>query len=239
VKSDAPLQRNADFDRFSASIAATEDAILDAGLRGAFHATVVRYPLIYGPRQLAPREWSIIRRIQDGRRRIVLPDNGLALRSRGHAANMAKALLLIMERASETSGTVLNISDERVLSLREWATCIAAEMGAQIEWVNLPWELALPARPYAPRPSHFVMDIDHLLSLGYRDQMSALEAIAHTARWYRENPIELGGQEETQLRDSFDYAAEDALMDAFDTTQADVHLAEAQTGRRRYLYREQ
>ena len=33
-----------------------------------------RYPYVYGPHQVVPREWSIVRRVLDGRRRIVLAD---------------------------------------------------------------------------------------------------------------------------------------------------------------------
>jgi nucleoside-diphosphate-sugar epimerase len=32
-----------------------------------FRVTHIRYPYFYGPRQLAPREWSVTRRIRDGR----------------------------------------------------------------------------------------------------------------------------------------------------------------------------
>ena len=42
-------------------------------------------PYIYGPYQLVPREWCIIRRILDKRPHIILPDGGLTLATHGYA----------------------------------------------------------------------------------------------------------------------------------------------------------
>ena len=57
-------------------------------------ATHLRYPLIYGPNQLLPREWLIVRRILDGRPHIILPDGGLTLRTAAFTENAAHALLI-------------------------------------------------------------------------------------------------------------------------------------------------
>ncbi len=63
----------------AAKIVASEEAVFDASAT----ATHFRYPLVYGPHQLLPREWMIVRRILDGRRRIIVPDAGLQIRTRG------------------------------------------------------------------------------------------------------------------------------------------------------------
>ena len=49
---------------------------------------------MYGPHQLVPLEWCIVRRILDGRPSIVLPDGGLTLLLVGYAENLAHAVLL-------------------------------------------------------------------------------------------------------------------------------------------------
>jgi nucleoside-diphosphate-sugar epimerase len=63
-------------------------------------ATHFRYPYVYGPYQLAPREWSIVRRVLDGRRRIVVADDGLTLHHHGYTENLAHALLLAVDQPS-------------------------------------------------------------------------------------------------------------------------------------------
>ena len=76
--------------KFSALIAQTEDAVFDA------HPTAAhfRYPYVYGPYQVSPREWSVVRRILDKRPFIIVSDGGQHLTTRGYAGNLAHALLL-------------------------------------------------------------------------------------------------------------------------------------------------
>src|SRR3954452_15247829 len=83
---------------------------------------------------------------------------------------------------------------------------------------DMPYDLAAPARPLLaqPFPSHRVLDVSKLRAvLGYRDPVPAREAVAATARWLAANPVPPGAQEEYVLTDPFDYAAEDALIDAW------------------------
>ena len=56
-----------------ARIVQTEDAFFEAHPDGA----LFRYPLIYGPGQINPREWLVVRRILDGRRRVIVADGGV------------------------------------------------------------------------------------------------------------------------------------------------------------------
>src|SRR5690606_33586116 len=72
VREDAPVADDEAEERFGRLIALTEEAVF------AHHptATVFRYPYVYGAYQLVPREWSIVRRVLDGRRHILLADGG-------------------------------------------------------------------------------------------------------------------------------------------------------------------
>ena len=76
-----------------ARIVATEDVVFDAHP----DATMFRYPQIYGPGQIIPREWMIVRRVLDGRRRVIVADGGLTLRTVGYSANVAQALVLTVD----------------------------------------------------------------------------------------------------------------------------------------------
>ena len=182
-----------------------------------------RYPYAYGPYQVVPREWSIVRRILDGRQRIVVPDDGLTLHHHGFTQNLAHAVLLGIDQPDAAAGKVFNAADEEVLSLRQVIELIATALDHELELVSMPWDLAVPARPLMAQPlaTHRVLDLTRLKSdLGYRDLVPARDAVALTARWLAEHPITPGAQEEMVLTDPFDYRAEDQLMDAWRALRA-------------------
>src|SRR5690606_34457613 len=52
-------QRN----KFAYRMAQAEEALFQAHRDGHYNATYIGYPLLYGPRQPGPQEWSIVRRI--------------------------------------------------------------------------------------------------------------------------------------------------------------------------------
>src|SRR5690606_29778947 len=82
-------------------IVETEEGLMQAHADEKFSLTHLRYPNLYGPRQLAPREWSIIRRLRDGRRRLPILDAGLTLESRSFVRNAAHAVLLTVDHEKE------------------------------------------------------------------------------------------------------------------------------------------
>jgi nucleoside-diphosphate-sugar epimerase len=181
-------------------------------------ATHFRYPYLYGPYQPAPREWSVVRRILDGRRRIVVADEGLTLHHHCYTENCAAAVVTGIEHPERGAGTIFNVGDEEVLSIRQMVELCAIELGADLEIVSMPYDLAVPAWPLLaqPLPTHRVLDLTRLHhQLGHRDVVPAREGVRRTARWLAEHPPERGGIEEQVLTDPFDYAAEDALIDSW------------------------
>jgi len=73
------------------------------------------------------------------------------------------------------------------------------------------------------------MDLTRLRdALGYRDRVPARTALAATARWLADHPLERGATEETVLTDPFDYDAEDRLVDAWVAARESMELAVAQ-----------
>jgi len=177
-------------------------------------ATHFRYPYVYGPRQLAPREWCVVRRILDGRPFLILPDDGLTLIPFGYADNLAHALLLAIDQPQSSKGEIFNCGDDEKLTIRQVAELITIELGYDWDFLSMPAHLAVPARPLMMnyRTTHRVMDTSKLRSLlGYRDLVPARQAVRLTARWLADNPPGRGGYEETALQDPFDYRAEDTL----------------------------
>jgi nucleoside-diphosphate-sugar epimerase len=214
VFEDAPLVRDPADDEKGYRIVRTEEAVFEHH-PGATH---FRYPYLYGPHQLVPREWCIVRRILDGRRRIVIPDDGLTLHHHGYTENAAHALLLALDRPDAAAGRIYNIGDEEVLTIRQVVELAAAALDHPLELISMPSDLALPARPLLmqPLPTHRVLDLGLIRAeLGYRDVVPAREAVPRTARWLAEHGPEPDGQEEMVLTDPFDYEAEDRLIDAW------------------------
>ena len=218
---DAPTVAEPSEDEKGFRVARTEERVF------ALHPDAVhfRYPYAYGPYQLVPREWCIVRRALDGRRRIVLPDAGLTLHHHGFTRNLAHAVLLGIDRPEAAAGKLFHAADEEVLSLRQVVELVAAALGHRFELVSMPHTVAVPARPLLaqPLPTHRVLDLTRIKSvLGYRDAVPAREALALTARWLAEHRPEPGGAEEQILTDPFDYEAEDRLIDAWQAALASL-----------------
>ncbi len=221
----APLVATEAEDTKGVRIARTEAIVLEQHPS----ATHFRYPYVYGPYQLVPREWCIVRRILDRRPFIVVPDDGLTLCHFGYAENLAHAVLLAVDQPDASAGQIYNCGDEEVLTLRQVVELVAGALACPLEIVSLPYTLAVCARPLVMqhRSTHRVFDLGKLRGqLGYRDVVPAREALARTARWLAAHPLAAGGVEEKVLQDPFDYAAEDALVAAWRKALAAMPLPE-------------
>jgi nucleoside-diphosphate-sugar epimerase len=227
VRETAPLITDESDDRFGYLIARTEEEVFEHHAT----ATVFRYPYVYGPYQLVPREWSIVRRILDGRRRLIVPDAGMNMSTHGWAGNLAQAVLLAVDRPDASAGRSYNCGDLDQLSIRQIVEVIASALGASIEQVSLPGDLAGPGRTLTLGGRHHqLMDLAAIRAdLDYEDVLPAVEAIAETARWYAKNRPDPGGEIEQRLGDTFDYATEDHLMDAADRAKDLVRRAAAES----------
>jgi nucleoside-diphosphate-sugar epimerase len=225
VGEDADLVRDEAIDSKGYRIVRTEEAVY-AAHPGATH---FRYPYLYGPHQPVPREWSIVRRVLDGRRRMIVADDGLTLHHHGYTENVAAAVLRAVLHPEVAAGTIFNVGDEEVLTVRQVVELCAAALGTDLELVSMPYDLAVPAHPLLaqPLPTHRVLDLSRLHHrLGHRDVVPAREAVAKTARWLAEHRPEPGGQEETVLTDPFDYDAEDRLIESWLAARASVRVPE-------------
>ena len=216
VDEQAPVVAQPEEDEKGYRVARTEEYVFASHPRAAHF----RYPYAYGPLQVVPREWSIVRRILDGRRQIIVAGDGLTLHHHGYTENLAHAVLSGIDRPDDAAGYAFNCGDDEVLTIRQVIEIIATELSVDLDIVSMPFELAIPARPLLaqPSPTHRVLDTSLLKTrLGYRDVVPAREAVARTARWLVENPIAPGAPEEFVLTDPFDYPAEDQLIAMWQT----------------------
>jgi nucleoside-diphosphate-sugar epimerase len=214
--------------RFSRLIAESEQHVLARHEAGAFRGAIIRYPSIYGPRQLYPREWSIIRRVLDRRPHLIVPDAGLTLITRCAAVNAAHFALTLIDRIDVAAGQTFNAADTQQYSLAQWIRLTAAAAGGELELVPLPFELAGPGRTLFPVPhtAHGLVSVAKARDvLGYADPVPAAEALAQTVRWYLEHPPDQATTD--RMIDKFDYAAEDRAIDGYRAATAGLLAAQA------------
>ncbi|MFK7898763.1 MAG: NAD-dependent epimerase/dehydratase family protein [Myxococcota bacterium] len=221
TREDGPRVMDPSEDEKGYRVARTEEFLFEAQP----DATHFRYPWVYGARQGAPREWSVVRRILDKRPHIIVADGGLSLSHFGYAENVAHAMMLAVDQPEKSKGQVYNTGDQEVLSIHQMIEIVAQSMGHTWDIVSMPWEIAWPARPLVAQPwtTHRIVSIAKLeQELGYTDLVTPREGLARTARWLAENRPEPGGMEEMVLDDPFDYAAEDALVKQYRAAMAGI-----------------
>lgn len=221
VKEDDALASADGVDSFSKQVRESEKVVMQAHAEGRYNATHFRYPIVYGPRHIGAPEWSIIRRVRDGRKRVILPGGGMALLSRGYAGNIAHGLMLAVDKPEASGGQIYNICDDRVLYNREWVRMVAALLDWQFEFVEIPFDMLPAGFRAAPTQTlfrwHRVMDTSKIrMQLGYGDPIPVEQALAETVQWYTERPVPSRGEVEQNNGDPFDYEVEDQIMQLYD-----------------------
>ncbi|HEX7288770.1 MAG TPA: NAD-dependent epimerase/dehydratase family protein [Candidatus Angelobacter sp.] len=182
-----------------------EEAVLgDRELSG----TVLRLPMVYGPGDPLHRFHHILKRMDDGRRHIIFPDDVAAWRTpRGFVENVGAAIALAAT-SDQAEGRIYNVCETESFSELEWAQKIAQAVGWKGEFLVLPRDQA---------PQHLVMpariEQDMAASserlrreLGYREPISMAEAMQRTIVWERAN------QPAQPMYAPFKYAEEDEAL---------------------------
>ena len=220
--------------RFAHRIVRTEEAVFAAHP----DATHLIYPIVYGPRTVWPWEWSVIKRIRDGRRRLLIADEGLAVHSRVAAANAAALVLTVIDHPELAKGQIYNAGDEVQYSVRQWVELLIERLGAagqvdaDVEIVSVPSAVApLVKAMYVPTS---VSLADHALfdtakaryQLGHRDAVGTRDALDELLAWYGDNPVDPATS--PAFVDAFDYDGEDVLLDAWSSAVADLRGVIAQ-----------
>jgi nucleoside-diphosphate-sugar epimerase len=214
--------------KFARKIAETEQAVFAAHPE----ATHVIYPIVYGPRTMWPWEWSVVKRIRDGRDTLLVADEGMAVHSRVAARNAAALLLRVVDRPEVAKGQVYNAGDDVQYSVRQWVELLCERLGASPEIVSLPSSIApLVKAMYVPTSvslaDHAVFDTAKArYQLGHRDVIGVRDAIDELLAWYKVNPVDPARS--PSFVDSFDYDFEDRLLAAWSDAVATVRAGSAQ-----------
>ncbi len=201
--------------KFGYQMARAEEALFAAHAAGHYQATQIAYPILYGPRQPGAHDWCVMRRVLDGRRRFIIADGGIKLEARAFAANAAHAVLLAVDQPEVSAGQKYLMSDVPLYSMRQRIAAIARIMGHEFEFIDLPYDLAVPCHVLwrRQRSCRFRDTGKIQRELGYRDLVGPEDALAESVRWLLENRPDAGGELEHQLGDPFDYEREDRLIE--------------------------
>jgi nucleoside-diphosphate-sugar epimerase len=172
--------------------------------------TVLRLPMIYGPGDYVRRFHPVLKRIDDGRRAILLQEVVADWRSpRGYVENVAEAIALaaVDDRAA---GRIYNVAETPAFSEMEWARKIARATGWTGEFVVLPKDTIPPHLKFPGNAAqHWEADSSRIRNeLGYCEPIAVDEGIRRTIEWERANPPTL------PLPYSFDYEVEDGALAA-------------------------
>jgi nucleoside-diphosphate-sugar epimerase len=206
---------------------------------GHYQASCLMYPVNYGPRNPGPYDWCIVRRILDGRRRIVIADDGLKCESRVSSQNAAHAVLTVVDQPERSAGQRYIVADRYVYSMRQRIEFIAAHLGAEIELVDMPYDDAWPCHPYWRRTrAHNMCQSTRIRAeLGYHELIEPDEAFGQAVDWLAANRPEPGSEAERQVGDPFDYPAEDELIAAWQAGRAGLSLPRAELPQAGHQYR--
>jgi nucleoside-diphosphate-sugar epimerase len=181
-------------------------------------ASSVRYPHIYGPRNIVPWEWAVIKRVLDGRERMILPDDGLWILSRCAARNAAEVLLRVIDRPDVANGQAYNCADDDQFTVRQWAELVSEAAGRRLEFIGIPARIARSALSELLGPEaspHWLLSTRKAQSdLGYKDVVSARDALAETVDWLIQNPVT--PSEYPVYGAKFDYELEDRLIGSYE-----------------------
>lgn len=220
-------------------MAQAEEALFRAHRAGHFSATQICYPILYGPRQPAAHDWCIVRRVLDRRRQFIIADGGLKLEARAFAANAAHAVLLAIDQPDIAAGKKYLVADDMLYTLRQRIEAIARIMGHEFEFVDMPWDLALPCHVLwrFERGSRFRDTSRIRRELGYTDVVDSFSGLQQSVEWLLANRDASGNELEEQLGDPFDYAREDVLIRQWQAARGQMTELDYPLPARAHMYR--
>ncbi len=169
----------------------------------AVGGTVLRLPMVYGPRDGQRREEFILRRVRAGRKQIPV-GSGTWLSSRAFAPDIAVATRLALETPA-ARGEIFNIAEHASPTEGEWVREILAAAGSDAELVRVPDD-ALPEELgiTGAIAQHLLIDSCKARTvLGWRESPRA-ECIRTSVDWHLAHP---------PAEPNDDFSADDAALE--------------------------
>jgi nucleoside-diphosphate-sugar epimerase len=170
--------------------------------------TVLRLPMVYGPGDYQHRLFLDLKRMDDGRPAILLPEDVAGWRwTRGYVEDIAAAVVMAATDV-RAAGRLYNVGEQDALTYGEWVRSLGRAAGWTGRVVSVPRE-RLPV--HLPPPSgdygqDLVCDTSRIREeLGYAEVVPRDAGLSRATEWERANRP--AGEPEW-----FDYEAEDAVL---------------------------
>ena len=171
-------------------------------------ATILRLPAVYGPGDKYHRMFEHLKRMDDGREKILLEESRARWRwTRGYVENVADAIALAVIEG-RAAGRVYNIGERDALCEADWVRSIGRAADWNGDIVAMP-KVMLPDHLAAPYDFEYHLDCDTSkirTELGYTERVTPDEGMKETVAWERAYPPE---QVDPAL---FNYEAEDDAL---------------------------
>jgi len=170
--------------------------------------TVLRLPAVYGPRDQQHRTRDIVKRVDDGRRAIIIDADVANWRwAQGYVDDMAHAIVLAATD-DRAAGHIYNVAEADPLTYEERARALGRAAGWQGEIVIVPHdELPVSLQWDGDATQDVVVDTSRIRrDLGYAEALPREERLARAVAWERANPPA------EDAPGGYDYAAEDEVL---------------------------
>ncbi|MCZ6546124.1 MAG: NAD-dependent epimerase/dehydratase family protein [Chloroflexi bacterium] len=168
---------------------------------------VVRLPMVYGPRDRQCRLFDDLKRMDDGRPAILLPEGLADWRApRGYVHDCAHAVVLAATHP-RARGRIFHVAEPEALSQEAWIRAIAEAAGWSGRIVRVPEDLLPPAwrSPIDPH-HHWEANSSRIRAeLGFREDLPRFQALQRTIAWQRQHPPAIDARR-------FDYRLEDKVL---------------------------
>jgi nucleoside-diphosphate-sugar epimerase len=159
--------------------------------------TIFRLPAVFGPRDYRLRVWEYLRKMEKGRKAIVL---ALTLSNwcwgRGYVKNIAAAICHFLSKES-TASAVFNLGDPVTLSEAHWVEHIAGSAGWKGKIVVVPDDqLPDPLKVPFNAAQDWAIDASRFRSgTGFTEPFTLQESLAETIAWLRQNPPSVSAEQ--------------------------------------------
>lgn len=192
---------------YGANKVAAEQVLLDSGMP----VSVLRPSRVHGVGAARPREWAFVKRVLDGRTRVLLAHGGRGANHPTAAVNLAA---LIAFCAARPGTRVLNSADPDAPDGRAVARAVAARLGHTWDEVLLDDDApaGLGDHPWNTVPP-FLLDTSAAARLGFEPVGSYAETVGPTVDWLvARHEQGLPVADEDYFAPYLDYAREDAWL---------------------------
>ena len=181
-------------------ILAEENILSEPDLPG----TILRLPMVYGPRDYQHRLLPIVKRIEDNRPAIIIKQSTAIWRtSRGYVEDIAHAICLAIKN-DKAANRIYNVAQEKHYTEYEWAQQIAKVMNWHGQIVIVPDD---KPDPYFFPEYELVLDSSRIRNeLDYKEITPFEVGLKRTIEWEKQYPKDKIDPK------MFDYKKEDKIL---------------------------